>query len=406
MRPYFEKMPGFGKPLKENRIARTQESRAKLEAVEAEIAAAKKAVEEVGIPTAKINERGGLTVWQRLEYLVDPGTWQPLHSLYNPEDNEEGTTNVVDGLGKIGGRWAVIIGFDNKVLAGAWIAGQPDNILRVTNLAKRLHIPLVWLVNCSGVKLPDQEKFYADRRGSGAPFFRHAELEQAGIPVLAGIYGTNPAGGGYQAISPTILIAHKDANIAVGGVGIVSGMSPQGGFDVAGLEQLIAVTRNMKDKPPGSASTHYDATGFFTRVYDEEKGVLDGIKEYMRMIPAYDPKFFRVAEPAEPQLPADRPLPPAAVQPEIGLLLRRHPRAPGRWQRAHGVPARLRAGGVHRPGEDRRHAGRRHRQPAGPAAQGLSGVRGLPGHRRQALPPGPDQDERVRDPCAPATGCR
>ena len=303
MRPYFEKMPGFGKPLKENRIARTQDSRAKLEAVEAEIAAAKKAVEQVGIPTAKINERGSLTVWQRLEYLVDPGTWQPLHSLYNPADNEEGTTNVVDGLGKIGGRWAVIIGFDNKVLAGAWIAGQPDNILRVTNLAKRLHIPLVWLVNCSGVKLPDQEKFYADRRGSGAPFFRHAELEQAGIPVLAGIYGTNPAGGGYQAISPTILIAHKDANIAVGGVGIVSGMAPQGGFDVAGLEQLIAVTRNMKDKPPGSASTHYDVTGFFTRVYDEEKGVLDGIKEYMGMIPAYDPKFFRVAEPAEPQLP-------------------------------------------------------------------------------------------------------
>ena len=110
-------------------------------------------------------------MWQRLEYLVDPGTWQPLHSLYNPEDNEEGTTNVVDGLGKIAGRWAVIIGFDNKVLAGAWIAGQPDNILRVTNLAKRLHIPLVWLVNCSGVKLPDQEKFYADRRGS-----RHAVL--------------------------------------------------------------------------------------------------------------------------------------------------------------------------------------------------------------------------------------
>ena len=304
MRPYFEKMPGFGKPMKENRILRTQESRAKLEAVEAEIALAKKAVEEIGIPTAKINERGGLTVWQRLEYLVDPGTWQPLHSLYNPEDNEEGTTNVVDGLGKIGGRWAVIIGFDNKVLAGAWIAGQPDNILRVTNLAKRMHIPLVWLVNCSGVKLPDQEKFYADRRGSGAPFFRHAELEQAGIPVLAGIYGTNPAGGGYQAISPTILIAHKDANIAVGGVGIVSGMAPQGGFDIAGLEQLIAVTRTMKDKPPGSASTHYDATGFFTRVCDEEKGVLDGIKEYMGMIPAYDPRFFRVAEPAEPQLPA------------------------------------------------------------------------------------------------------
>ena len=149
------------------------------------------------MPTAEINKRGALTVWQRLEYLVDPGTWQPLHSLYNPEDNEEGTTNVVDGLGKIAGRWAVIIGFDNKVLAGAWIAGQPDNILRVTNLAKRLHIPLVWLVNCSGVKLPDQEKFYADRRGGGTassampnwsrPAFRSSPASTAPIRPAAAI---------------------------------------------------------------------------------------------------------------------------------------------------------------------------------------------------------------------------
>jgi glutaconyl-CoA decarboxylase len=305
MRPYFEKMPGFGKPLRENRIARSKDSRASLEAVEAGIAALRKEREKVGIPAETINARGGLTIWQRLEYLVDPGTWHPLHSLYNPEENEEGTTNVVDGLGRIAGRWAVIIGFDNKVLAGAWIAGQPDNILRVTDLAKRLHIPLVWLVNCSGVKLPDQEKFYAGRRGSGAPFFRHAELEQAGIPILAGIYGTNPAGGGYQGITPTILIAHKDANIAVGGAGIVSGMSPRGGFDVEGLEQLISVTRDLKERPPGRVETHYNETGFFTQVCDEERGVLDGIKDYMRAIPAYDPMFFRVAAPAEPALPAE-----------------------------------------------------------------------------------------------------
>ncbi|OGA19357.1 MAG: glutaconyl-CoA decarboxylase subunit alpha [Betaproteobacteria bacterium RIFCSPLOWO2_12_FULL_63_13] len=305
MRPYFERMPGFGKPLKENRIARSKDSRASLEAVEAEIAAARKAKEEVGIPAAKINERGSMTVWQRLEYLVDPGTWQPLHSLYNPAENKDGTTNVVDGLGKISGRWAVIIGFDNKLLAGAWIPGQAENILRVTNLARRLHIPLVWLVNCSGVSLAEQEKFYAGRRSSGTPFFRHAELQQAGVPVLAGIYGTNPAGGGYQGITPTILIAHKDANIAVGGAGIVSGMSPKGGFDTEGLEQLIAVTRDFKERPPGRAEIHYNDTGFFTRVCDEEKGVLDGIKEYMRMIPAYDPAFFRVAEPAAPKLAAD-----------------------------------------------------------------------------------------------------
>ncbi|TAK50688.1 MAG: glutaconyl-CoA decarboxylase subunit alpha [Betaproteobacteria bacterium] len=305
MRPYFEKMAGFGKPLKENRIARMQESRARLEAVEAEIAAARKAKENLGIPAEQINKRGSLTVWQRLEYLVDAGTWHPLHSLYNPDDNAEGSTNVVDGLGRIGGRWAVIIGFDNKWLAGAWVPGQAENILRVTDIAKRLNLPLVWFVHCSGVQMPAQEKFYADRRGGGTCFFRHAELQQMGIPILAGIFGTNPAGGGYQAISPTILLAHKDANMAVGGAGIVSGMAPRGGFDVEGLEQLIAKTREFKERPPGRTEVHYDQTGFFARVFDDDRAVLDGLKDYVKALPAYDPMFFRVAEPKEPLLSAE-----------------------------------------------------------------------------------------------------
>ena len=305
MKPYFETMDRFGKALKPGRVKRAAASAEALRAVEADIAAATKTAEEAGFPTEKINQRGWMTVYQRLEHLLDPGTWRPLHTLYNPAENEEGVTNVVDGLGRIEGRWAVVIGFDNKVMAGAWLPGQSENILRATDLARRLNVPLVWLVHCSGAKLPEQEKFYANRRGAGTPFFRHAELEQAGIPVLAGIYGTNPAGGGYQSVSPTILLAHKDANMAVGGVGIVSGMAPKGGFDAAMVEELIARTREFTARPPGDVATHHDATGFFTRVYDEETGVLDGLKEYMRAMPAYGPEFFRAAEPKAPAFPVD-----------------------------------------------------------------------------------------------------
>ena len=186
MKSYFEHMDTFGKELKAGRIKRALESKGQLEQAESTIAGEKKKFEEVGFPTEKINARGWMTVWQRIEYLVEPGSWTPLHTLYNPLDNTEGTTNVVDGLAKIGGRWAVVIGFDNKVMAGAWLPGQSENILRVTDLAQRLNIPLVWLVNCSGAKLTEQEKFYADRRGAGTPFYRHAELAQAGVPVLAG----------------------------------------------------------------------------------------------------------------------------------------------------------------------------------------------------------------------------
>ena len=302
MKPYFEKMNDLGKALSEQQIKNAAENVKQIKEVEKTIAEAVEKVKKAGLAAEEINKRGEMTVYQRLEYLLDPGTWCPLHTLYDPMDEESGTTGVVDGLGKISGRWAVIIGFDNKVMAGAWIAGQSENILRVTDMAKRLHLPLVWLVNCSGVKLPEQEKVYANRRGSGTTFFRHAELEKLGIPVLAGIYGTNPAGGGYQGVSPTILLAHKNCNIAVGGGGIVSGMSPKGGFDEQGAELIIQATKKFKSVPPGRVEIHYDSTGFFKAVFEKEEGVLDALKDYMKYIPAYDPKFFRVAEPKEPKL--------------------------------------------------------------------------------------------------------
>lgn len=305
MKPYFEKMADFGRELNQGQIKSSEENVKKIKEVEAEIAEAIEKVKTAGLPEEKINARGMWTIWQRIQYLVDPGTWSPLHTLYNPMDNVEGTTNVIDGLGKISGKWAVLIGFDNKVFAGAWLPGQAENVYRATDLSKRLNIPLVWLVNCSGVKLTEQEKFYADRRGGGAAFFRHAELEQLGIPILAGLYGTNPAGGGYHGISPTVLFAHKNCNIAVGGGGILSGMSPKGHFDKEGAEMLIKAAKEFKAKPPGSTEIHHDGTGFFRYVFEEESGVLDGIKEYMKDVPGYNPKFFRVAEPKKPKFPAD-----------------------------------------------------------------------------------------------------
>jgi len=305
MHPYFKNMPTFGKVLTDKKKAKAEDNKKSILEVEAKIAEEILRVKNAGLPAEKVHSRGQMTIWDRIEHLVDPGTFRPLHILYNPKNNVEGTTGVVDGLAKIGGKWCVLAGFDNKVMAGAWIAGQAENQLRITDLAKRLHIPLVWLVNCSGVKLTEQEEVYADRRGNGTTFFRHAELEKLGIPILAGIYGTNPAGGGYQGISPTYLIAHKDCNIAVGGGGIVGGMSPKGGFDVEGAEQLIEATRHFKEVPPGSTPIHYDKTGFFKEVHDTEEGVLDAIRTHMKQMPAYDLDFFRVDEPKEPIFPAD-----------------------------------------------------------------------------------------------------
>jgi len=317
MKSYFAKMDDIGKPLRPAQLERMQANVAHAESVMKEIDAEVERIKNFGIPAEKVHERGEMTVWDRIEYIVDPGTFCPLHTIFDPENEESGSTGVVDGLARIAGKWCVLIGFNNKWIAGAWIAGQAENNLRVTDLAKIMNLPLVWLVNCSGVKLPEQEKVYANRRGQGTCFFRHAELKQMGIPVLAGIYGTNPAGGGYQGISPTILLAHKKANIAVGGGGIVSGMSPKGYFDEESAEELIAATRHFKAVPPGSVKIHYDSTGFFTAVFEEETQVLDALKGYMAEMPAYNPRFFRVAVPAAPKYAPE----------EIALIVPVNPKA-------------------------------------------------------------------------------
>lgn len=296
MPTYFQTMPTIGHELTKV----NEENIAEIQEVEAEIHELREAALDAGRSTESLNESGQWTAMQRVMELVDEDTWCPLNSLYNPGDNKDGSVGIVKGLGRIDGKWAVIIASDNKKLAGAWVPGQAEALLRGSDTAKRLHIPLVYVLNCSGVKLDQQELVYPNRRGGGTPFYRNSELNQLGVPVIVGIYGTNPAGGGYHSISPTILIAHQDANMAVGGAGIVGGMNPKGYVDLEEAEKLIEAQKNLKADIPGTVAIHYSETGFFREVQVDEEGMLDAIRKYMDYLPAYDPEFFRVDEPKEP----------------------------------------------------------------------------------------------------------
>ena len=292
---YFQNIPTVGKAVRPN-----PENVAELKAIEEDIHAKIVAALAAGKKDEDMNAKGQMTAMQRVSMLVDPGTWCPLNSLYNPEDNKNGSTSIIKGLGRVNGKWCVVIASDNKKHAGTWVPGQADNLLRGSDTAKRLRIPLVYLLNCAGVELDQQEKVYPNRRGGGTPFYRNSELNQMGIPVIVGIYGTNPAGGGYHSISPTILIAHEKANMAVGGAGIVGGMNPKGFVDMEAALAQIEATKGLRADPPGTVAIHYGETGFFREVYSGEDGVIAGIKKYLDMLPSYDLEFFRVDSPQSP----------------------------------------------------------------------------------------------------------
>ena len=234
MPKYFQNMPTVGSTL--NKI--DEENESLIRRVEAEIKRASEEILQGGRSDESLNKSGQMTAMQRIISLVDAETWCPLNTLFNPENFETGT-GIVKGLGCISGKWVVIVASDNKKLAGAWVPGQAEDLIRASDTAKILNIPLVYILNCSGVKLDEQEKVYAGRRTGGTPFYRNAELQQLGVPIIVGIYGTNPAGGGYHSISPTIIIAHEKANMAVGGAGISGGMNPKGYIDMEGAMALI-----------------------------------------------------------------------------------------------------------------------------------------------------------------------
>jgi len=299
---YFQNMPQIGEPL----YGPEPENEQELKAVEAEIKAAVEKVLAAGRSDESLNESGQMTAMQRILALVDEGCWYPLNSLYNPMSNANGSTNIVKGLGRVNGHWAVIVASDNKKAAGTWVPGQADNLIRASDTAKTLRLPLIYLLNCAGVQFDVQEKVFPNRRGGGTPFYRNAELAQLGLPVLVGIYGTNPAGGGYHSISPTVLLARDNANMAVGGAGILSGMKPKGYVDEEVAMGLINNTLNAPKGPaPGSMNIHHDVTGFVREVFENDQGVVDALRKYVGYMPAYDPEFFRVAPAAEPAFPAE-----------------------------------------------------------------------------------------------------
>ena len=81
MRPYFEKMYDLWKPLRPAQAERMQENVARAEAVMQEIDAEVERIKNFGIPAEKVHERGEITVWDRIEYIVDQGTFCPLHTI-------------------------------------------------------------------------------------------------------------------------------------------------------------------------------------------------------------------------------------------------------------------------------------------------------------------------------------
>jgi 3-methylcrotonyl-CoA carboxylase beta subunit len=145
--------------------------------------------------------KGRLTARERIERLVDPGTFFEIglfaaHGMYE-EWGGAPSAGVITGLGRIETRMVMIIANDATVKAGAFFPMTSKKVIRAQNIAIENRIPVVYLVDSAGIFLPLQEDVFPDTDDFGRVFRNNAVMSAMGIPQIAAIMGMCVAGGGY-----------------------------------------------------------------------------------------------------------------------------------------------------------------------------------------------------------------
>ncbi len=180
----------------------------------------------------KQHKAGKLTARERLEKLLDPGSFFLEIGLLVAYDRYEGqapAAGVVTGVGSVAGRPVVVVANDATVKAGAWWPETITKILRSQEIAMRHHVPIVYLVDCAGVNLPYQDGIFPGQYGAGRIFYYSSKMRRdLRVPQIAAVMGPCIAGGAYlPALSDVILMVEKTSFMGLGGPNLVKGATGQ-----------------------------------------------------------------------------------------------------------------------------------------------------------------------------------
>jgi 3-methylcrotonyl-CoA carboxylase beta subunit len=162
------------------------------------------------------------------------------------------------------------------VASGSWWPRSPEKIERAQEMALRLRVPVIYLVDCSGLFLPEQSRTFSGARGAGHIFQKNAALSAAGVPQIAGVFGDCIAGGGYMPIISDRVIMTEQAYMVIAGAALIKGAKSETitSLDIGGPEvhvhqsgcadvrvpddeTLLLALRQDVAKLPSSAAPYY-----------------------------------------------------------------------------------------------------------------------------------------------------
>jgi acetyl-CoA carboxylase carboxyltransferase component len=230
----------------------------------------------------RVHKKGKLTSRERIDRLRDPGTRIfEVGTFVNygesfANDLRSPAAGVVTAFVQIEGRWCMVIANDNTVASGAWWPRTPEKIERAQTMALRLRVPTIYLVDCSGLFLPEQSRSFPGATGAGHIFKMNSLLSAHGVPQIAGVFGDCIAGGGYMPLISDRVYMTEQAYMVIAGAALIKGAKSQKitSLDIGGPEVhvhqsgcadvrvpndevLLASIRRDVGRLPGSAAGFY-----------------------------------------------------------------------------------------------------------------------------------------------------
>lgn len=195
------------------------------------------------------HSKGKLTTQERLVLLIDANS--PIHQVgtfvnwgrrFGESPTSKGKmapgAGVLTAFCLISGKWCMVIANDNLVASGSWWPRTPEKIQRAQQMAQKLCIPVIYLVDCSGLFLPEQSQSFPGKTGAGHIFTMNARLSASGVPQIAGVFGDCIAGGGYMPIISDRVYMTEQAYMVIAGAALIKGAKAQQltSLDIGGPE--------------------------------------------------------------------------------------------------------------------------------------------------------------------------
>jgi acetyl-CoA carboxylase carboxyltransferase component len=180
---------------------------------------------------ARHHERGRLTVRERIDALLDPGSFHEIGALtgratHDDDGNAVGVTpaNFVMGRGRIDGRTVVVGGDDFTVRGGAADASIFQKQVHAERMARDLRLPMIRLVDGSGGG--GSVKSLETERRSFVPFnpgWEHVVANLSTVPVVACCLGSVAGLGAARVVTSHYSVMVKEtAQLFVAGPPVVA----------------------------------------------------------------------------------------------------------------------------------------------------------------------------------------